>query len=86
MFIPAMFVFFGTGGNIGLPQNQENPSIIKKTTTVTVAENVKLATDLYLPDSTGQFPCILIRSPYNKQNSKGDGERFAKEGYAVISD
>ncbi len=58
--------------------------ILKADQLVAMNDGIKLATDVYLPKEDGQFPCILIRTPYNKDGHKGDGERFAKQGYAVV--
>jgi putative CocE/NonD family hydrolase len=40
--------------------------------------------DIYLPKGEGPFPTILIRSPYNKNNSKVDAEKFNNLDYAVV--
>ena len=38
----------------------------KKTVMVPMSDGVKLATDVYLPDGTGQFPVVLARTPYGR--------------------
>ena len=60
---------------------------------VPMRDGVRMATDVYLPArpeasherADGQFPVILIRTPYNKREdtSRQLGEYFAKRGYAV---
>lgn len=60
---------------------------------VPMRDGVRMATDVYLPADTaspghradGQFPVILIRTPYNKREdtSRQLGEYFAQRGYVV---
>lgn len=57
---------------------------------VTMRDGVRLATDLYLPPSgkverNERFPVILIRTPYGKSSSKGQGEFFASSGYVFVA-
>lgn len=66
------------------PQNQGENNFTKQTVMIAVEDTISLATDLYLPQKNGPFPTILIRSPYNRAGAKGDGERLARAGYAVV--
>ncbi|MEX1157853.1 MAG: CocE/NonD family hydrolase, partial [Thermomicrobiales bacterium] len=62
---------------------------------VAMRDGVRMATDLFLPAEAragaahqrveGQFPVILIRTPYNKRTdqSRQLGEYFARRGYAM---
>lgn len=51
---------------------------------VAMRDNVKLATNVFLPEGNGPFPVILSRTPYCK-DAKGEGHRlFVKNGYAVV--
>jgi putative CocE/NonD family hydrolase len=52
---------------------------------VAMRDGVKLSTDLYLPASTGKFPTILLRTPYDNNGSFNVGEAtyFAMRGYVV---
>ena len=47
---------------------------------VTLSDGVKLSTDVYLPAQEGQFPVLLLRTPYNKIQMKGYGNFFASNG------
>lgn len=50
---------------------------------VPMRDGVKLATDLYLPDATeGEFPLILVRTPYKKEMLELQGKFYARRGYA----
>ncbi|MEX2314612.1 MAG: CocE/NonD family hydrolase, partial [Thermomicrobiales bacterium] len=62
---------------------------------VAMRDGVRMATDVFLPAESGagaahqrvegQFPVILIRTPYNKRTdqSRQLGEYFARRGYAM---
>jgi predicted acyl esterase len=56
----------------------------KQTAMVVMADKVKLATDVYLPDGKGPFPVILIRTPYDKNALAPIGTGAAQRGYAVV--
>jgi len=53
---------------------------------VPMRDGVRLSTDIYLPDSRGPFPVILIRTPYNNNREPDvqDAVYFASRGYAVL--
>ncbi|MEQ8909629.1 MAG: CocE/NonD family hydrolase [Vicingaceae bacterium] len=51
---------------------------------VVLEEGIALATNIYLPNSKGQFSCILIRTPYNKQGADIFAQYFQKKGFAVV--
>lgn len=53
-------------------------------------DGTRLATDLYLPAHgcdrvAGTFPCLLIRTPYDRAGSRGTGEFYARRGYAFAA-
>ena len=69
---------------------QEFDSSTVSTEMVAVRDGVKLATDVYRPARNGQaaagrFPVLLVRTPYNKAGSRGDGEYLARRGYVVLA-
>ncbi len=48
-------------------------------------DGVRLAADLFLPDASGRFPAVLVRTPYDRKAASTTGYRFlAKRGYAVV--
>lgn len=49
---------------------------------VPMRDGIELATDLYRPAAEGQFPVILVRTPYRKEMSELEGRFFARRGYA----
>jgi predicted acyl esterase len=52
---------------------------------VPMRDSVRLAADVFLPDTTGRWPTLLLRTPYSR---KAPGVRsyrfFAERGYAVL--
>lgn len=71
-------------------QAQEFDSAAVSTQMVAMRDGVKLATDIYRPARGGQpvdgkFPVLLVRTPYNKAGSRGDGEYLAKHGFVVTA-
>ena len=46
--------------------------------------SIRLSTDIYLPKTDGPFPCILVRTPYNKIKGVSDIELFTDLGYALV--
>ncbi len=53
---------------------------------VAMRDGVKLATDIYLPETKGTYPVILTRTPYNKATSLGAGRPsyWTSKGYIVV--
>jgi putative CocE/NonD family hydrolase len=52
---------------------------------IPMRDGVKLAADLYLPDSPGKFPVILERTPYGRGQIP-EALFYAQRGYAVVSE
>ncbi len=51
---------------------------------IPMRDGVKLATNVYLPDGPGPFPIVLSRTPYGKDQGRGDAESINKAGYARV--
>ncbi len=70
------------------PDTQLNPSQPTKIEYIPMRDRVSLYTEIYLPDSTGAFPVILLRSPYPyslpSRNDKRPISRYTEAGYAVV--
>lgn len=63
---------------------------LEKNVMVRMRDGVMLATDVYRPArngavTTGKFPVIVYRTPYNKNGEWKDGIFFATHGYVVIA-
>jgi len=64
--------------------HSQQKKIYTKNIQTILSDEVSLANDLYLPDSTGKYPIIMIRTPYGKQQFKGWGEFFSRQGFGVL--
>lgn len=68
------------------PVNPGNSGVIEeRNISVPMRDGVELEADLFLPSRTGQWPAILVRTPYDRRS---EGTRayiyFARHGYAVV--
>lgn len=64
---------------------QDKNEFLLLTDSIETTDGIKLATDIYLPDSNQIYPTILIRTPYQKENVKGNALGLIKQGYAVVA-
>src|SRR5437763_844766 len=52
---------------------------------IPMRDGVRLAADLFLPNPSGRWPTVLIRTPYNRKTRFNAGYRyFVGRGYAVL--
>ncbi len=51
---------------------------------VTTRDMAELATTVYLPAGEGPWPCVLSRTPYNKNGLRGFARQFVERGYAFV--
>lgn len=63
---------------------------IQRTFMVPLRDGIQLATDLYLPDTSGRWPLILFRTPYGRQYLPenplyGSIDHWTDHGYAVCA-
>ena len=52
---------------------------------VPTEDGINLATDVYLPDGSGPFPVILVRTPYHRVDQEGIAPTFVSRGYALVA-
>ena len=57
---------------------------------IPMRDGVSLAADIYRPGrdakpSSGRFPSLLTRTPYNKDGAAGEGRYYAERGYVVVA-
>ena len=58
---------------------------VEKNRMIRMRDGVHLATDILLPTEViSPLPCILIRTPYNKDGSTELGKFFSAQNYAVV--
>jgi putative CocE/NonD family hydrolase len=55
-----------------------------ETLSIPMRDGVELATDIYRDTLVINAPVILVRTPYDKSNQKGNADRFARAGYVVV--
>ncbi|MDP7573330.1 MAG: CocE/NonD family hydrolase, partial [Myxococcota bacterium] len=55
----------------------------EKDVDVPMRDGVVLRANVFRPDARGEFPAILLRTPYRKPT--GGYERFVRAGYAVVT-
>src|SRR5262249_37735186 len=66
-------------------------AIAHQTTMLPMPDGVRLYTSIYLPTNNGQYPTILVRTPYNVVNASNDSfayrgiaDYYCPKGYAVV--
>ena len=53
---------------------------------IPMSDGTHLATNIFLPKAEGQFPTVLVRSPYGKGGTEGGpGHSYASRGYVFVS-
>src|SRR5260221_14041881 len=65
-------------------QETKETSSVQVNVMVPMRDNVRLATDLYLPGE-GKFPAILARTPYDKTGEKGNAAYYSAHGYVYVA-
>ena len=58
---------------------------VERNVAAKMRDGVTLRADIYRPKADGQFPVLLVRTPYDKTGSMGFGLRAAARGYVVIA-
>jgi len=90
MNVPVQYAAYVRGGFEDLLKvRSEDPllskpryEVVKKTIMIPMRDGVKLATDLYFPESLEKkAPVILIRTPYKKDMQELEGNFFSRRGY-----
>jgi uncharacterized protein len=51
---------------------------------VSMRDGVKLATTAYLPEGSGPWPAVLVRTPYGRATQAGSRAVMNKRGYALV--
>ncbi|HVP06668.1 MAG TPA: CocE/NonD family hydrolase, partial [Candidatus Acidoferrum sp.] len=55
--------------------------VIDSNVKVPMRDGIKLGTDIYRPDVAGQYPVILVRTPYKKEMMELQARYYARRGY-----
>lgn len=57
----------------------------KETVMIPMRDGIRLAADIWLPrGKEGPFPCVLVRTPYGRQDTAPGYLRFVQRGYALV--
>jgi len=51
---------------------------------VAMRDGIKLSTIIYLPEGSGPWPVVLIRTPYGKQSQTRSNGEWTKNGFAFV--
>lgn len=51
---------------------------------VPARDGIELATEVHLPEGAGPWPCVLARTPYNKQGLRSTARKFVERGFAFV--
>ena len=69
--------------------NSEVKVVLEQNVMVPMRDGVRLATDVFRPDTPGRHPVLVTRGPYGKDSYIGNTDHsiwfFAKHGYVVVS-
>lgn len=67
------------------------PTFTRMDQMVSMSDGIRLQTSIYLPSSSGRFPAILVRTPYNDATDgmddygySGIADYYVPRGYAVV--
>ena len=68
---------------------EEYDVVVHKNIRIPMRDNVQLTADLYLPAradkrAAGEWPAVLERTPYDKENNATEGRYFARRGYVAV--
>ncbi len=80
---PRLFRLAAVGLALSCPLTKAADPI-KLQFNVPMRDGVRLATDVWLPDTNHALPVIFLRFPYNKDLGVGLGRDGAARGYAVV--
>ena len=78
---------------VSTPAQQQQPAPAQATAAqaakpsdqmVAMRDGAKLATSVYLPEGSGPWPAVLIRTPYGKQTQAGANARWTARGFALV--
>ena len=62
----------------------QQPALVHRSIKMPLSDGVLLDNDLYLPDTSGSYPVILIRTPYGKHQFRTWARHFAASGFGVL--
>src|ERR1035441_9825600 len=87
--IVGLLVVVATGIPLRAQTDVRYGVAVSKDVMFSIPDGVKLAADIYRPTQNGQvvdgkFPVLLVRTPYNKDDSAQSANSFVSHGYVVV--
>ncbi len=82
--IPLLALLATLAGPTAAAQAPAFPIRHERQVMVPMRDGVRLATDLYLPESAGKAPVVMTRSPYGRTGFAGLAETLARAGYVGV--
>ncbi len=82
------FVFLAVlapSGNASAASLENHAVIVEQGVLATMRDGVKLHADLYRPDDPGNFPVLLVRTPYDRKGEAVFAMKAAARGYLVVA-
>jgi len=88
--VPAQHAYYVRDGYESLMAEPEEDSLLSqpkfdikvdRDVMVAMRDGIKLATDIYRPDTAGQYPVVLVRTPYKKEMNELQAKYYARRGY-----
>src|SRR2546421_730399 len=84
-FSPAMYGQTASVQSRGAAQSsQPAPAAKPLEQMVAMRDGVKLSTSIYLPEGSGPWPVVLIRTPYGKGTQAINNNVWAGRGFALV--
>ncbi len=89
LLLLSLFVLFGSvKGNVkdNIVSTPKYEVLMEMNVKIPMRDGIKLAANIFRPSAEGQFPVILIRTPYGKEPTKysDQGKYFARRGYVYV--
>ncbi len=82
----CLLAFAATLVPVSVLQSQSTTQItVERGVAMKTRDGITLRADIYRPAADGQYPVLLTRTPYNKDNSSDFGRKAAALGYIVVA-
>ncbi len=82
--VPRLSAIVGIACWITVINARADSGIVERTVQVKMRDGVSLEAVLTLPAETGEFPAILVRTPYGKEQHLDEARFWTQHGYAVV--
>ena len=82
--ITFIFLVFLFNISISFADILKKYNYVCETTNIVMKDGTALATDIYRPEKAGNFPCVLARTPYNRQGHIAMIEPFIAQNFVVV--